>query len=61
MVWFINGFTFRAVDFGRSREVSINNIQEEISWVVVGLTGITSNTHHHTVKQIIQSDILTAI
>ena len=41
-------FTFRAVHFGHgcTGKVSINNIQKEVSWVVVGLTGITWNTRH---------------
>lgn len=40
---FINGVTFRAGHLGHgcSRGVSVNNIQKEVSWVVVGLTGET--------------------
>lgn len=41
--------TFRAVHFryGCDGEVAINNIQEEVGWVVVGLAGISWNTERN--------------
>lgn len=44
-----NAVTFRPVHFGHGcgGGVAINDIQKEVSWVVVGLTVIAWNTHHH--------------
>lgn len=39
--------TFRAIHFACDREVAIDNIQEEIRWVVVGLTGESCNIVTH--------------
>lgn len=46
---FTSAVTFRAVHFGHGcgGGVSINNIQKEVSWVVVGLTGIAWTTDHN--------------
>lgn len=52
--WMVNyAATFRAVHFGHccGGEVSVNHIQKEVSWVVVGLAGIALNTNHNDAAQ----------